>query len=181
MRRTVKLLALFATCSLLASPFVALAAGAEKTSSLSSQDKQFITKAARAGYAEVAAGKLASSKATDPEVKRFGEQMVQDHTKAGDELKQIAETKGVAVAIEPDAVHKGFVKRLERLQGKQFDRSYIREAGVKDHKQAVNLFTAQAKKGRDAELKAYAERTLPTIQRHYQMAQDLSSAVSRKK
>src|SRR5258708_3833029 len=73
---------------------------------LSAKDKQFITKAAQAGHAEVAAGKIAAGKSTSDEVKKFGDQMVQDHGKAGDELSAIAKTKGVTPPSEPDAAHK---------------------------------------------------------------------------
>ena len=157
------------------------AISADKGNGLSSQDKQFVTKAMQAGHAEVAAGKVAASKGENADIRKFGEQMVQDHSKAGDELMRIAGTKGAKIPAEADFVHKGFIKRLEKLKGKQFDRAYIREAGIKDHKAAVDLFTKEAKRGNDGELKAFAEKTLPTIQQHFQMAQNLSESLSRKK
>jgi putative membrane protein len=153
----------------LAIPLSAFAADA-----LSSKDKQFIAKAAQAGHAEVAAGKIANSKSTNDEVKKFGDQMVQDHGKANDELGAIAKTKGITPPSEPDAAHKKLASQLEKAKPGEFDKLYVREAGVKDHKAAVALFTDESKNGKDAELKAFAQKTLSTIQHHYEMAQDLA-------
>jgi putative membrane protein len=152
---------------------------ASADSAVSSKDREFMEKAARAGHAEVAAGKLASSKASNDQVKQFGERMVQDHGKAGEELKNIALGKGVTLPSGPDAAHKKLASKLESSKGADFDRLYVAEAGVKDHKEAVELFTDQAKNGKDADLKAFAQKTLPTIREHYQMAQDLNKAVKK--
>ena len=153
--------------------------GLAADSSLASKDKEFMEKAARAGHAEVAAGKLASTKATNEQVKKFGERMVQDHGKAGNELKKIAQAKGVTLPEEPDDAHKKLLTRLESSKGADFDRLYVAEAGVKDHKEAVDLFTDQVKNGKDAALKAFAQKTLPTVKEHYQMAQDLDKTVKK--
>ncbi|HEV7822938.1 MAG TPA: DUF4142 domain-containing protein [Burkholderiales bacterium] len=156
--------------------------GADRTAggnSLSSKDRQFISKAAQAGHAEVAAGKLAASQASSDEVKKFGQHMVDDHGKANEELARIAQAKGITPPAGPDAAHQRLATRLQAAKAAEFDRLYVSEAGVKDHKAAVALFTDQAKNGKDAELKAFAEKTLPTIKEHQKMAQDLARSAGK--
>ena len=145
---------------------------------LSAIDREFVTKAAQAGHAEIAAGKLAAANAGNAEVKKFGEMMAQAHAKSGDELMQITSSKGVTVPKEADKTHKQLAKQLEKLNGDKFDRLYMREAGVKDHKAAVALFTKEAKSGKDPELKAFAEKSLPTIKEHLQTAQNVYASVN---
>jgi len=145
-----------------------------KAASWTAQDKTFASKAAQAGHAEVEAGKIATSRSSNPEVKKFAEQMITDHSKAGQELEQISRAKGVTLPAEPDAAHKKLAARLQTLEGPAFDRVYISEAGVKDHAAVVKLFQTQTKNGKDAELKGFAEKTLPTIQHHEQMAKALA-------
>jgi putative membrane protein len=143
----------------------------------SSSDAAFVQKAARAGLAEVAAGQLASSKGNAATVREFGAQMVTDHTRANDELQQIAGEKGIAVPSEPDAEHVTMKARLESLSGAEFDRTYVQESGIRDHKAAIELFTDQATNGSDPELKAFAQKTLPTIEHHYSKAQELAESL----
>ena len=153
---------------------------AAEDNALSSRDKYFITKAAQAGHAEVAAGKIAGSKSSNDAVKKFSEEMVADHVKAGDELAAIAQKKGITPPAEPDSVHKKLNDKLESAKPGEFDKLYVREAGIKDHKAVVLLFEDQAKNGTDADLKAFAQKTLPTIKHHYQMAEDLSKPANAK-
>ena len=147
--------------------------------SLARADKDFAMKAAQAGLAEVAAGKLAASNGANAEVKKFGEHMAQDHTKANDELMQIAQSKSLALPAEPDRAHQRLAKQLQGLSGDRFDRTYMREAGIKDHKAAYALFSNEAKKGKDPELRAFAQKTLPDIQEHLKMAQQVSGLSGR--
>ena len=175
MNTTQSILAATLLLSFAAGPAVAAdTARSKDAAGLSAPDREFVQKAAQGGLAEVAAGKLASSKATDDEVKRFGEQMVTDHGKANNELASIAQAKGMMLPTEPDAAHQQFAKRLEGMKGKDFDRLYIEEAGIKDHKDAVALFTREASNSKDAELKAFAEKTLPTIKHHQEMIQGIA-------
>jgi putative membrane protein len=105
--------------------------------------------------------------------------MVTDHGKAGDELKKIAQGKGITLPQEPDSDHQKLMAKLESSKGADFDKLYVAEAGVKDHKEAVDLFTEQFKHGKDAALKAFAQKNLSTIKEHYQMAQDLDKALKK--
>jgi putative membrane protein len=128
-------------------------------------DKTFMTTAAADGMAEVELGRLASDKATRQEVKDFGKMMVDDHSKANDELKALAAQKNVTLPAEPKPQHKAEKDRLEKMSGAAFDDAYLK-AMVKDHQKAVDLFKKEASSGRDPETKAWAAKTLPKLEEH---------------
>jgi len=132
-------------------------------------DDEFVAVAARSGLAEVIVGEIAQKRTTTPEVLTFAKHMVADHTKANRELMVLAERKGIAVPTQTDQEHKAVATRLESLEGVAFDREYMR-GQVKDHREAVALFMAEAKQGQDPDLKAFATKTLPTLQMHLRMA-----------
>jgi putative membrane protein len=140
-------------------------------------DQAFVTEALKAGMAEVEHGKLASQKATNAKVKAFGQQMVTDHTKAGDELKTIASAKQITPPTSMDPKHQTAHDKLMKLSGAEFDRAYMADM-VTDHQKAVADFTAEANSGTDPQVKAFAVKTLPTIQGHLKMAQELQKQVS---
>jgi putative membrane protein len=99
--------------------------------------------------------------------------MVTDHTKANQELTTLAQAKHLPVATELDQKHQALAEKLATLQGAAFDRAYL--AGqVADHAQTVRLFTTEAREGHDAELKAFAAQTLPTLQEHLRMVRALA-------
>lgn len=141
-----------------------------------SQDQRFVMATAGVGIAEVELGKLASEKATSPDVKSFGQRMATDHSKAGDELKTLAQNKGITVPTEMDAKHKALRDRLMKMSGEAFDHAYI-AAMVDGHRQAVTAFRTEARTGKDADIKAWSEKTLPTIEDHLKVAQSLNKAV----
>jgi putative membrane protein len=138
----------------------------------SAADADFAKKAAQAGMAEVAAGKLAASKGQSAAVKSFGQRMVTDHSKAGDELKTVAAKSGVSLpsAISPE--QKAAAQKLEQTKGADFDKAYAKQM-VSDHEEAVALFENEAASGTDPGLKAFAGKTLPTLKEHLKMAQAL--------
>lgn len=144
--------------------------------SLAASDQKFFKKAAIGGMSEVAAGQLASQQGTNPGVKAFGQQMVTDHRKASDELKALAQQKGVALPADPDATHQKALDKLKAKQGKDFDSAYARQE-VKDHNDTINLFQAAAK-SKDPDISAFARKTLPTLQHHLGMAKDLNKTAS---
>jgi putative membrane protein len=152
------------------------AAKGTSSASLSAADKAFVQKAAIGGLAEVEMGKLAQQKAASDQVKQFATHMVDDHSKANDELKQVASGKGITLPSEPDAEHKSKMAKLQKLSGAEFDRAYMDEM-VADHKKDVAEFQKQAKSGQDADLKGFASKTLPTLQDHLKMAQSTQAAV----
>lgn len=141
--------------------------------SLSSADKDFMMKAADGGMTEVAMGQLALKQASSNEVKQFAQRMVDDHSKANDQLKELAAKKGVTLPMEPSAKHKMAMDKMAKMSGADFDREYMRDQ-VKAHDMTVSLFEKEARSGRDAETKAWAEQTLPTLREHQTMAKDMA-------
>jgi putative membrane protein len=129
--------------------------------------------AARGSMAEVELGRLATQKASSPEVKQFGQRMVDDHTKANDELKTLAQGKSITIPTDLDAKHQATRDRLSKLSGAAFDRAYMQEM-VADHRKNVDEFRKQSQSGKDAEVKAWAAKTLPTLEEHLKMAQSAS-------
>lgn len=139
-------------------------------------DQAFVKEAAIGGLAEVQLGNLAKQNAASADVKQFGDRMVTDHGKANDELKQWASTNNVTLPTDLDAKHKAVSDRLSKLNGDAFDKAYMREM-VNDHKQDVAQFRKESTSGKNADVKAWADKTLPTLEDHLKMAQDTASKV----
>jgi putative membrane protein len=144
--------------------------GSSKSGQLDHSDRKFVETAAKDGLAEVELGQLASQRAESPEVKQFAQRMVQDHGKANDQLKQLAQSKGVEVPTETDKSHQRKMEKLQKLSGAQFDKQYMDDM-VKDHKKDVKEFQKQAKSAKDPDVKAFASQTAPVLQEHLQMAE----------
>jgi putative membrane protein len=100
--------------------------------------------------------------------------MVDDHSKANDQLKQLASQKGVTLSDKLSPAKQKDVDKYNKLSGAAFDRSYISHM-VADHKKDVAEFQKESKSGKDSDLKSWASTTLPTLQDHLKMAQDTSS------
>lgn len=143
------------------------------TGHTAASDAHFVTEAAVGGMAEVELGKLATDKASKDEVKKFGQRMVDDHGKANDELKSLAQSKQITLPTTLDAKHKATVDRLSKLSGDAFDRAYVQEM-LKDHQKDVSEFRTESKSGKDAEVKAWAAKTLPTLEEHLKLVQDIN-------
>jgi len=150
--------------------------GASASMRTSSPDHAFVMEAAQGGMAEVALGRLAGEKASNDRVKQFGQRMVDDHSKANDELKALAQTKNISLPTALDAKHKATEDRLSKLSGAAFDRAYIQEM-VADHKKDVADFQKESKSGGDSEVKAWAAKTLPTLEEHNKMVQEISASL----
>jgi putative membrane protein len=147
---------------------------AARTATLTDSDRNFINEAAAGGLAEVELGRLAAQKAHSPDVKRFGERMVTDHSKANDELKALAVRKGITPPTEVTAAQKDEKESLSKLSGAEFDRKYMKLM-VEDHDQDVKAFQDQANGAADPDLKSFAARTLPTLQEHQKMAKEINA------
>jgi putative membrane protein len=143
-------------------------------------DQSFVKKAAYGGIAEVEMGKLAKEKASSAEVKQFAEKMVSDHTKANDDLKEIAKAKDIRVPAELDPEHKAKLDKLRKSSGATFDENYMKEQ-VAGHQKMHDLLAQQAKSGKDQDLKSFAERTLPTVESHHQMAETIQKKLGGQK
>jgi len=154
---------------------VSTAAPTKTGARLSMSDRRFIDKAAKGGIAEVELGKLAQQRAASEQVKQFGSRMVEDHGKANDALKRLAESRGVTLPTEPDAGETRLMHRLQNLSGAEFDRAYMKEM-LSDHRKDVSEFKSKASGARDADVKSFAETTLPTLQQHLDLAQAVEAA-----
>jgi putative membrane protein len=139
-------------------------------------DEAFVTKAAKGGLAEVELGKLATQKASADNVKQFGQRMVDDHSKANDELKSLAASKNINLPTAMGPEEKALQDRLSKMSGAAFDRAYMK-AMVDDHVKDVNEFKMESKSGKDPEVKAWAAKTLPTLEEHLKMARETNGAV----
>lgn len=130
------------------------------------KDADFAVKAAEGGMMEVMMGELAQKNGMSQEVKDFGSMMVTDHSKANDELKALAAQKNINLpgALSQDKQDK--YNDMAKKTGKDFDDDYI-DMMVKDHEHDIDLFKDEADNGNDADIKAFAAKTLPTLQQHY--------------
>lgn len=140
-------------------------------------DQAFIKEAAEGGLAEVELGKLATQNASSSNVKQFGQRMVDDHTKANDQLKSIAQQENVQVPTELKGKDKREYDRLSKLTGPQFDRAYMRLM-VQDHRKDVNEFRRESTGAKNDQVKQFAESTLPTLQDHLKQAEQTAQTVS---
>ena len=141
-------------------------------------DEQFLKSMASGGMMEVEAGKLASARAAHPEVKKFGQMMVTDHSKSNEKLKALADTRKVELPNAPDAEKKAEKAKLEAQSGPGFDAAYM-DTMVKAHQKTIALLEDQIKTGKDATVRHFAQETLPTVKRHLETAQQLLAQVSR--
>ena len=155
-----------------------LAAGAAAAQNLSKGDQRILTSLAQANVNEVAAGNIALQKAVSPEVKSFAQKMVDDHTKGLQEVQQVAQAKNVTLPTEPDAKHKKMADRLNALSGAEFDKSYVANAGVNDHKAAHKLVTDAQQKAKDPDIKALAAKLQPTIDQHMKSVPQMAAGKS---
>ena len=158
----------FAVISLsLAWPVSALAAD--------NPDMSFYKKAAEGGLAEVELGKLAQEKSSNQSVKDFGAMMVKDHSAANRKLQTVAASKDIKLPTSPSVGQMGTKAKLEVLTGATFDKSYIKGM-VKDHEEDIKEFEKEASSGQDADAKAYAVATLPTLKTHLKKIQEIAAA-----
>jgi putative membrane protein len=173
----------------------------QTASSMNNADQRFVSEAAQAGMAEVAHGQLAVQRASNQEVKSFAQRMIDDHSQANQELMQLATSKGISLPSDKaqsssmkteqsgsqstsgqmtteqaqlKGKHREAMNKLAKLSGAEFDREYMRHQ-VKDHDKAIALFEGQANRGGDADLKAFAAKTLPKLREHQQMAQSIAA------
>ena len=136
-------------------------------------DLAFMNDAAPGGMAEVELGKLAAQKAQNAEVKAFGQKMVEDHSKAGEELKALAAQKKVMLPADVLPTHKEVMAKLSKLSGADFDKEYV-AAMVAAHEKDVAAFENVSKTAADADVKAFATKTLPTLKMHLEMVKGMA-------
>ncbi len=137
-------------------------------------DSAFVRGAATSGQNEIQASKVAQDKTGDPAVRAFAMQMIQDHTTANAQLSTILQPKGVSVSDGPDAEHVAAIAKLSAMTGPAFDRAYLQQMVV-DHQKTIALFDTESRTGGDVDVKSFATMTLPILQHHLQMAQQLAN------
>jgi putative membrane protein len=142
------------------------------------QDAEFAVAAADGGMLEVALGKLAVKNGANPAVKKFGKQMVADHSKANMELKTLATEKQIAIPAEMSEKCQKEISDLEAKKGKDFDKAYA-DLMVTDHKDDIDEFKKEAEKGSDVQISNWAKNTLPTLEHHLMMAEEMQKSVDK--
>ena len=145
----------------------------KQSAGMGDTDSTFVKKAAQGDLAEVELGQLATQKASSEEVKKFGQRMVDDHTKANEQLKQVAAEKNIDVPQQLDAKDKATKAHLEKLSGQQFDRLYMKDM-VRDHQKDVAEFERESKIAKDPAIKNFAQQTLPTLKDHLKEAEKIT-------
>lgn len=143
---------------------------------LTEDDREFIEKAASSGLAEVEMGQLASKQGMSARVKEFGERMVKDHGTANSELQQIASEAGVQLPTQPADKYEDKRKDLAEKSGKEFDEEYM-DYMVEAHEKDVEAFEEYAKDTKHSRLKTFAEKNLPVLREHLQMAKEIEKTV----
>jgi putative membrane protein len=140
---------------------------------LSKADAGMLRDMANVNISEVAAAKIAVDKSKNEHVQAYAKQMIDDHSKSESELQQLAQAKGATLPTEPDKKHQAAAKKLSALSGDAFDRAYVKQNGIQDHTNALKLLTRVRDKATDADVKAAAEKTLPTVEQHLKMAKEM--------
>ncbi len=139
---------------------------------MSSMDQKFMMMAAQGGMSEIEMARMALQKSSNDAVKQYAQKMIDDHTMAGDELKQLASAKGVMLSMDADK-QMAMMAKMQKMSSMDFDMMYVKDAGVKAHQDMEKLFMKESMSGKDMEAKAFAAKTLPTVRMHLQMAREL--------
>lgn len=161
-------LMMIALCAMSAFAQDATSGSAMKMSAKMNPDSKFMMTLATGGMNEIGLSNTALAKSTNDDVKKYAQMMVDDHTKAGDDLKSLAMSKNVTLPASMDAKHMAENTKLNSLSGMAFDMEYMK-AMVKDHEMTVALLKKESMSGKDAEAKAFATNLLPTVQGHLDM------------
>ncbi|WP_445175124.1 DUF4142 domain-containing protein [Microcoleus sp.] len=153
------------------------AGGQTSPNSLSSRDRTFVMQAGQLGMLEVELGRLAVQRGSSAGVKQYGQEMVEEHTRANQELMQLAMQKKVELPTEMSTQNTTLIDQLSGLSGKSFDTAY-KQAMIDSHNQAIALFQAQSQQGQDPQLKAWATQKLPNLQAHLKMVNQMLADTS---
>ena len=146
--------------------------GSGASSKVASGDQKMMRDIAYSNISEIATGKLALQNAKSDDVKAFAQKMIDDHTKAQQELQTLADSKGVKLPTEPDTKHKALAKVMAGMKGEAFDKRYLKQGGLNDHENTHQLLARVESKAKDADLKAYAAKTIAVVDQHLAEAQE---------
>lgn len=142
---------------------------------LSSGDEKALKDMAQANINEIAAARIALSKAQSSEVKAFAQQMITDHGAALTKVQAAAQQKGVTLPTDPDASHKAMAATLEAQSGDAFDKMYMENAGTRDHQLVLSRLQSDAKNIKDPDVKALADAHTPVVEQHLKSAEQMST------
>jgi putative membrane protein len=156
-----------------------LAAGADKPQAVSSADKQFMIMAAKADMTEANEGQLAENQAKRDEVKDFARMLVKDHTESYEGLTELAAKLGVTIPKGIDTGKDRTIQQLVHLKDAHFDVQFVRDE-IASHKQALAAFKREAASGSDADVKAFAAKTIPVLEKHLQAAEAAAKPAMKK-
>jgi putative membrane protein len=143
------------------------------------KDTDFAVEATDGGMLEVQLGQLAQTNGSNPEIKSFGKMMVDDHSKANEELKNLATKKNISIPVRLSDKNQDKYNDFLKKTGKDFDEAYA-EFMVKDHKEDIDNFKKEADKGNDPDIKAWASNKVPTLEHHLDMAEQAERVVKGK-
>lgn len=135
----------------------------------------FAQEAASGGLMEVRLGEIATRSGSSELVRAFGQRMVNDHSKANQELKAEAQRLGLALPAELNKAHAASVEKLQKLSGTELDRAYI-DMMVEDHEADVKSFRKESERS-GSPLQGFAARTLPTLEQHLDQAREVQKAL----
>lgn len=139
-------------------------------------DNEFMVEAASGGLMEVELGKLAATNGASAQVKEFGAKMVTDHGQANEELKALAAQKGITIPSTPGADHQKHIDDLREKRGADFDKAYM-SMMIDDHEKDVKNFEEASNDSKDADIKAFAAKTLPVLKQHHEMAKTIKDGL----
>jgi putative membrane protein len=141
---------------------------ANAAATVSTADQDFMLAAGQVNLTEMKLGEYASQNGKRDDVKEFGQRMVKDHTAINDDLKALAAQKDVTLPDSLDAAHQKMVDKLMALTGSEFDKAYI--AGMfNGHKKAIKAFKAESAKTKDADVKSFADKSIPVLEEHLKL------------
>ena len=148
-------------------------------SQLQRADERMLRDIAQANLAEIETGRIALDKSKDERVRKFAQQMVDDHTTAMKDVQQLAQTKGMTLPDGPDVKHKTVATALKALSGDTFDKQYMSQAGVGDHRNTHELLQKTQRDAKDPDLKALATKMIPVVHGHLTEAEQIAPAKKR--
>ncbi len=152
------------------------AAATAAPAAMSKADQKIVMDMATGNMAEIEAGKMAQGKAQDDKVKAFAQQMIDDHTKALADVQQLATAKGLTMPTALDKAHQAKADKLGAKSGAAFDKAYMAQEGVADHKKMHSMLASAEKKAKDPDVKALAAKMKPTVEQHLKAAQQMGSS-----
>jgi putative membrane protein len=157
------------------------AAGDASKNAVGTTEKRFMTSAASGGMLEVEAGRVVAQQGSNAAVRQLAERLVRDHETANTELKQLAAAKNVQIPGEMSSQDRAMVDKLRKMQGNELDRAYVEQVGRAHHRKDIEEFERAARESNDPDVRAFAQKQLPVLRQHYEMAQQAAKQVATSK